>query len=129
VNTPQNSLNRADPADSYNAIYLQHVFATVDAFKSYDNVLGFFSGNEVVNDVNTTYASTWVKATTRDMKAYIAKQCSRSIPVGYSAADVAENRLPLAEYLNCGPSSETVDFYAFNSYSWCGNSSYVYVTL
>lgn len=58
------------------------------------------------------------------MKAYIAKQASRSIPVGYSAADVAQNRLPLAEYLNCGSNSERVDFYAFNSYSWCGNSSY-----
>ena len=54
VNTPTDSLNRDDPADSYNAVYLQHVFATIDAFKSYDNLLGFFSGNEVINDVNTT---------------------------------------------------------------------------
>jgi len=124
VNTPTNSLNRADPANSYNAIYLQHVFSTIDAFKIFSNTLGFFSGNEVINDVNTTGASTWVKATTRDMKAYIAKQSSRTIPVGYSAADVSENRLPLAEYLNCGSDSERVDFYAFNSYSWCGNASY-----
>jgi hypothetical protein len=54
VNTPTDSLNRDDPADSYNAVYLQHVFATIDAFKSYNNLLGFFSGNEVINDVNTT---------------------------------------------------------------------------
>jgi hypothetical protein len=54
VNTPNDSLDRSDPASSYNAIYLQHVFATIDAFKSYTNVLGFFSGNEVINDVNTT---------------------------------------------------------------------------
>lgn len=54
VNTPNDSLDRSDPAASYNAIYLQHVFATIDAFKSYTNVLGFFSGNEVINDVNTT---------------------------------------------------------------------------
>lgn len=54
VNTPTDSLDRDDPADSYNAIYLQHVFATIDAFKSYNNLLGFFSGNEVINDANTT---------------------------------------------------------------------------
>jgi hypothetical protein len=103
---------------------LQHVFATIDAFKSFDNTLGFFSGNEVVNDANNTAASTWVKATTRDMKAYIAKQSPRNIPVGYSAADVSSNRLPLAEYLNCGDDSTRGDFYAFNNYAWCGNSSY-----
>lgn len=60
------------------------------------------------------------------MKAYIAKQSSRTIPVGYSAADVSENRLPLAEYLNCGDDSTRGDFYAFNNYAWCGNSSYTY---
>jgi len=141
VNTPQSSIDRGDPASSYNAIYLQHVFATIDAFKSYNHVLGFFSGNEVINDVNNTgvwsylslpcsdfglQASTWVKATTRDMKAYMAKQSNRQIPVGYSAADIVQNRLLLAEYLNCGDSSETIDFYAFNSYEWCGNSSFTY---
>ena len=125
VNTPQFAINRASPANSYNAVYLQHIFATIDAFKGYTNVLGFFSGNEVINNVNTTQSSTWVKATTRDMKAYIKAQSSRPIPVGYSAADVPENRVLLAEYLNCGSDAASrADFYAFNQYEWCGNSTY-----
>lgn len=120
VNNPLYSINRASPAASYNSVYLQSVFATIDAFQSYDNTLAFFSGNEVVNDqVNTTLAAPYVKATTRDMRQYIRQRGYRTIPVGYSAADVAENRYQLAEYFNCGTDDERSDFFAFNDYSWC----------
>jgi len=44
VNTPQYSLNRKDPAPSYNDVYLQSVFATVEMFAKYDNTLAFFLG-------------------------------------------------------------------------------------
>jgi hypothetical protein len=37
VNTPKYSLNRAEPNTSYNDVYLQNVFATIDAFANYDN--------------------------------------------------------------------------------------------
>ena len=47
VNTPKYSINRDDPAPSYNDVYLQSVFATIDAFAEYDNTLLFYSGNEV----------------------------------------------------------------------------------
>ena len=47
VNSPDYSINRYDPAPSYNDVYLQSVFATIDAFAKYDNTLLFFSGNEV----------------------------------------------------------------------------------
>ena len=47
VNSPDYSLNRYEPAASYNDVYLQSVFATIDAFAKYDNTLLFFSGNEV----------------------------------------------------------------------------------
>lgn len=124
VNTAMNSLNRLDAADSYNAVYLQHIFATVDAFKTYPNTMAFFAGNEVVNEDVNDPVGTWVKAVVRDLKQYITAQSSRYIPVGYSAADVSNSRVPLAEYLNCGDNSTRVDFYAFNSYSWCGASSY-----
>ena len=124
VNTPKYSLNRADPNPSYNAVYLQSIFATIDKFAKYTNTLAFFSGNEVINDPETSIAAPYVKAVTRDMRQYIRNRQYRTIPVGYSAADVAENRLEMAEYMNCGTDDERSDFFAFNDYSWCDPSSF-----
>lgn len=124
VNNKAYSINRDDPKPSYNDLYLQNVFATIDAFHKYDNVLLFFSGNEVINDNTTTGAAPYVKATTRDMRNYIKARSYRAIPVGYSAADVEDNRYEMAQYMNCGSDEERSDFYAFNDYSWCDPSSY-----
>jgi len=124
VNTPKYSLNRADPAPSYNDVYLQSVFATIDSFAGYTNTLAFFSGNEVVNDGPSSAAAPYVKAVTRDMRSYIRARGYRQIPVGYSAADVDTNRLEMAEYMNCGTDDERSDFFAFNDYSWCDPSSF-----
>jgi hypothetical protein len=124
VNTPLYSLNRATPAVSYNAVYLQNVFATIDAFANYTNTLAFFSGNEVINDDTTTSAAPYVKATTRDMRQYLTERGHRQIPVGYSAADVDSNRMDMAHYMNCGTDDERSDFFAFNDYSWCDPSSF-----
>jgi hypothetical protein len=124
TDTPNYSLNRDDPQESYNSVYLQSVFATIDSFQGYNNTLAFLSGNEVVNEANNTNCAPYVKAVTRDMKAYISARGYRQIPVGYSAADVASNQQLMAEYLNCGPDSERSDFYAINDYSWCDPSSF-----
>ena len=80
VNTPKYSLNRADPKTSYNDVYLQNVFATIDAFAKYDNTLAFFSGNEVINDDASTAAAPYVKAVTRDMRQYIGSRNYRRSP-------------------------------------------------
>lgn len=124
VNTPNNSINRASPSNSYNTAYLQHVFATIDAFKGYDNLLGLFAANEVINNENTTSSAPYVKAVIRDMKSYIKSQAKRSIPVGYSAADISINREQQAKYFNCGPDEERLDMFGMNDYSWCGESSF-----
>lgn len=124
VNTPKYSINQDSPAKSYNAEYLQSIFATIDAFHGYSNTLLFFSGNEVINSVPTTTAAPYVKAVTRDMKQYIGNRQYRSIPVGYSAADIDDNRVETAHYMNCGTSDERSDFFAFNDYSWCDPSTY-----
>ncbi|KAI1980977.1 1,3-beta-glucanosyltransferase [Ophidiomyces ophidiicola] len=124
VNTPKYSINRNDPAPSYNDVYLQNVFATVDLFAKYDNTLAFFSGNEVINDEKTSSTAPYIKAVTRDIRQYIRNRKLREIPVGYSAADVSANRLETAQYMNCGSDDERSDFFAFNDYSWCSPSSF-----
>ncbi|AET40620.1 putative 1,3-beta-glucanosyltransferase Ecym_6238 [Eremothecium cymbalariae DBVPG len=129
-------LNRADPEGSYNAQYLSRVFKFIDAFKNYPNVLGFFAGNEVINDQENYETTTppYIRALQRDMKQYIAKHADRHIPVGYSAADIEELRIPTLEYLQCNSlSGSTVDskleesksdFFGLNTYEWCSGSTW-----
>lgn len=122
VNTPKYSINRETPNPSYNAAYLQSVFATVEMFAQYDNTLAFFSGNEVMNDEpDTDKSAPFVKAVTRDMKNYMKSRDLRKVPVGYSAADVSSNRMQTAMYMNCGSDEVRSDFFAFNDYSWCNS--------
>lgn len=126
VNTPKTSISRHDPACSYNLQYMTEIFATIDSFAEYNNTLGFFSANELINDVESFQFSPYVKAVTRDMKQYMRAQNYRVIPVGYSAADVSEVRLDLAHYLNCGDvDDERIDMLGVNDYSWCGHASYI----
>ena len=125
VNTPKYSINQIAPGKSYNAKYLQSVFSTIDAFHSYSNTLLFFSGNEDINSPATTSAAPYVKAVTRDMKNYLSARKYRSIPVGYSAADVDTLIYQTADFMNCGDNAMArSDFFAYNDYSWCDPSSF-----
>lgn len=95
----------------------------MDAFAKYDNTMGFFVGNEVVALNNQSLAAPYVKAAARDLKAYRNKKGYREIPVGYSAADIAELRPMLQNYLACGGNaSESIDMFGLNAYEWCGNN-------
>lgn len=130
------NLNRADPSGTYNSNYMTHVFKFIDAFKNYPNVLGFFSGNEVIND-DSNYAEIdpqYIRAVQRDMKQYIAKHSNRSIPVGYSAADNSNLNLASIKYLECnsldGSTISTEldesrsEFFGLNTYQWCSGSTW-----
>lgn len=125
VNLPHASILRSDAKCSYNTMYLNEVLATVKLMSQYDNTLAFFAGNEVINDDNSTSAATYVKAVVRDIKTFQKNTGIRPVPVGYSAADVEENRLQTAQYFNCGDDDlARVDVFGFNDYSWCGLSSF-----
>ena len=73
----------------------------------------------------TLRASAFVKAAVRDMKAYIASKNYRAMGIGYAADDDATVRLNVANYFNCGDPADGIDFWGYNIYSWCGDSSYV----
>ncbi|OBR06132.1 1,3-beta-glucanosyltransferase [Colletotrichum higginsianum IMI 349063] len=97
----------------------------MDTFEKYDNVLGFFIGNEIIALNNQSQVAPFMKAAARDMKAYRDQKGYRKIPVGYSAADIAELRPMLQDYLTCGGKPEdNIDFFGLNSYEWCDPNTY-----
>lgn len=133
VNSPLENqhLNRYEPWTTYNERYLEHVFKIIDQFSGYNNTLGFFAGNEIVNDKKSAKNSpAFIKALITDMKTYISQNSPRFIPVGYSAADDLSFRISLSKYLECTNSFEqkdnldSVDFYGVNTYQWCGEQTF-----
>lgn len=131
VNSPLSgqSIDRSNPSSTYNTDYLTHIFTVVEAFKSYPNTLGFFAGNEIINDLSTAQnPPPYIRAVQRDLKNYIAAHAPRTIPVGYSAAQVQEVLQDTWAYLQCnnsdsGEDMSRSDFFGLNSYSWCGAQS------
>ncbi|OLY78685.1 Protein EPD1 [Smittium mucronatum] len=120
--TPNYSINRDSP--SWDVYLFNKYKLKIDAFSGYDNVAGFIIGNEITNDVNTTSASAFVKASLRDVKTYM-KAKNVSIPVGYVDNDDENIRDSLISYFNCGSDPlATVDFYGVNTYRWCGNATF-----
>jgi len=131
VNSPLSgqSLDASDPSSTYDSSYLEHIFQVVEAFKGYSNLIGFFAGNEVINTLSTGGTDPpYIRAVVRDLKNYIAKHGGRTIPVGYSAADVRQILFDTWAYMQCaenGTDSDPsrIDFFGLNSYSWCGDSA------
>lgn len=124
---PNESLNRVAPWENYNLDYITRVFKVVEAFKNFPNTLGFFSANEIINEDSVAQVPQYVRAVTRDIKDYITAHSSRTIPVGYSAADVRPLLADTYNYFACNLANATsskMDFFGLNSYSWCGDASF-----
>ncbi|EFZ01329.1 glucanosyltransferase [Metarhizium robertsii] len=127
VNSPLvgQALDSGKPWETYYAAYLNHTFAVVEAFANYPNTLLFFSGNEVINNIESAkYVPQYLRAVTRDLKNYIKKNLKRQIPVGYSAADVRDVLWDTWNYMQCSTDGKSddmtrADVFALNSYSWC----------
>ncbi|KAG2146102.1 Glucanosyltransferase [Suillus bovinus] len=63
------SMDRDAPSWTTNLLDLY--IETINVFSKYNNVLAYNVGNEVVIAANGTAAATFVKAATRDVKAYL----------------------------------------------------------
>ncbi|KAJ1918577.1 1 3-beta-glucanosyltransferase gel4 [Mycoemilia scoparia] len=116
-----NAINRADP--TWDLDLFNHYKNKIDAFAEHSNIAAFLIGNEVTNSISTTPSSAYVKAATRDIKAYI-RSLGKEIPVGYADNDdpaVAKNLVP---FFVCGDDPlAQIDFYAINTYRWCGKEA------
>ncbi|ORY13888.1 Glucanosyltransferase, partial [Clohesyomyces aquaticus] len=122
MTTPNFAINRANPAWT---LELRNAFAqVVDGFQKYDNLLAFIAGNEVINDASSSAAALYVKASIADMKAYRDLMQYRKIPIGYSAADVTSLRQNTQNYFDCGSSAVAAEFFSYNYYGWCNDSSF-----
>ncbi|KAI4623684.1 hypothetical protein J4E80_003496 [Alternaria sp. BMP 0032] len=124
---PGESINRAEPWTSYNSDYLTRAFGIIENFKGFPNTMAFFSANEVMNDLSTAeFNPQYIRAVQRDMKNYIKNHADRTIPVGYSAADVREILHDTWAYMQCvhDEDQSSSDFFGLNSYSWCNGDNY-----
>jgi hypothetical protein len=94
----------------------------MDAFSSYDNIFGFFVGNELIHELSQSNVSSYIKAAILDMKSYRDAKGYRKFPTGHASADVTGLMPYFQDYLACG--SESIDFFGLNSYAWCDPSSF-----
>lgn len=121
LSEPSVSINRDDP--KWDVELYERYIGVVDELGQYDNVVGFFAGNEVSNNVSNTEASAFVKAAVRDTKKHIKSKFSRWLGVGYASNDDVDIREQIADYFNCGDDDSRIDYWGYNIYSWCGKSS------
>ncbi len=122
LSEPKLSINRDNPVWD-RALYNRYT-GVVDALAKYNNVLGFFAGNEVSNAINNTQASAFVKAAVRDTKAYIRQRNYRPMGVGYATNDDQDILEKMQNYFACDPRESSIDFWGYNVYSWCGKSTF-----
>lgn len=121
--SPTQSIIQQNPM--WNADIFARYAQVVDAFQKYPNVIGFFVGNEVSNQVSNTDAMVYVKAAVRDMKSYVKQKNYRSsLAIGYATDDDATIRNQVKQYLVCDTPADSIDMFGYNIYEWCGQSSY-----
>ncbi|EZH76002.1 hypothetical protein ATO12_04220 [Aquimarina atlantica] len=108
-------------------IYNARLKAVADEFCKYQNVLGFSIGNETIDPgakgQNPGYdIPNKIRAGAKYLKAYMAKNCPRVVPVTAALRDDPDFTIPAAKAYMCGDPSERLDFLGYNCERWAGGT-------
>jgi 1,3-beta-glucanosyltransferase GAS1 len=123
LSTPLTSISRVEP--EWTLELFDAFSAAVDTFSGYNNTLAFDISNEVISlGEEDTLAAPYIKAATRDIKAYRDARGYRKIPIGYNSADIVRLQSTIADYFACGDEADAIEIFGMNTFAWCGNSSY-----
>lgn len=105
---PGQSINRGDPGSSYDTDYLTRVFGIVEAFKNYPNTLGFFGGNEVINEQSVESVPSYIRVCCLPRTHLLPKRLRLTLISFLSRLSTATSRTtspntPLAPFLSATP--------------------------
>ncbi|MCJ1380252.1 hypothetical protein MMC17_003355 [Xylographa soralifera] len=134
-NTPM--FEAINASSLYTIELIQNMYRVIDAFKDYENVLGFWVGNAIFG-VGQSFEDTpgYLRAIVRDAKEYIARNAARKVPVGYDidlgekyfiASEWESALYGLGAYTQCIIDNDAsdlsrADFSGFWDFHWCPGS-------
>ncbi|MFC5049167.1 hypothetical protein ACFPK9_00845 [Rubritalea spongiae] len=105
------------------AAYNQRLQAIADEFCQYSNVMGFSIGNETIGSAGQLPGygvPNRIRAGAKALKAYMASQNYRAVPVSAALRDDPQYTIPAALAYMCGDASERLDFVGYNCERWAG---------
>ncbi|KAJ0104214.1 hypothetical protein J7T55_001701 [Diaporthe amygdali] len=111
----------------YNSQLLEDCFATIDSMSQYPNTLGIIVANGAMSTIYQTALAPMIKTVIRDVKKYMATANEitgqRQLPIGYSASTSRLILRTAFDYFTAGIEDETVDFFCYANFNWCGQST------
>lgn len=107
--TPRNYMRNNQSYVAWDYRLIDYCRKIIDGFSKYPNTLGFFIGVSKRSNKMPQLG----KRAIIDLKKYTAQRNSRTIPIGYvnSIQDVSVGTM--AEFMNCGSSADSIDFYGW----------------
>ncbi|VUC29909.1 unnamed protein product [Clonostachys rosea] len=98
--------------------------STVDEFAGYDNLLAFTVATATIdNTTDGSLSAPYVKAATRDIKAFRNARGYREIPISYAAFDDQPQLSFSGKYLACGKDEDSIEMLGVESYALCENTT------